>query len=61
MITKEILNAQLDLYKKGKQQAVEASIKAQADVNAFNGAIEACENLLKIEEELLQENEKKED
>ena len=52
MITREILGAQLDLYKQGRQQALEALEKAKADVNAFNGAIEACENLLRIEAEL---------
>ena len=56
MITREILNAQLELYKKGKQQALAALEKAKADFSAFNGAIEACENLLKIEEELSNKN-----
>lgn len=48
MITREILEAQLDLYKNGQTQAVIAFEKAKADVNAFNGAIEACQNLLRI-------------
>jgi len=52
-MNKEILKAQLDLYIKGKQQALEAFEKAKADLNAFSGAIEACENLIRIEEELI--------
>jgi len=52
MITKEILKAQLDLYIEGRKHALEAFEKAKADVSAFNGAIEACESLIKLEEEL---------
>ena len=52
MITKEILQAQLDLYNQGKQRALEAFEKAKADVSAFSGAIEACEHLLGVAEEL---------
>ena len=52
MITKEVLQAQLDLYKKGRQQALDAFEKVKSDVNSFNGAIEAVENLIKIEGEL---------
>ena len=48
MITREILEAQLGLYKNGQTQAVSAFEKAKADVSAFNGAIEACNNLLRI-------------
>ena len=48
MITKEILEAQLGLYCKGRAEALVAIEKARADVNAFNGAIEACENLMRI-------------
>lgn len=52
MITEEILKEQLELYKKGRQQAIDALEKVKADINAFNGAIEACEGLLKLNEEL---------
>ena len=52
MITKEVLQAQLELYQKGKAQALEAFERIKADVNSFNGAIEAVENLIKIEGEL---------
>ena len=55
MITKEILKAQLDLYMKGRQQTMAALEKAKADVNAFNGAIETCENFIRIEDELTAE------
>lgn len=58
MITKEILQAQLDLYKKGKEQALAAFEKVKADINSFNGAIEACENLLRVEGELSKESSK---
>ena len=57
----EILKAQLDLYKKGKEQALAAFEKVKADVNSFNGAIEACENLIRIEEELKQKEIKSEE
>jgi len=39
MISREVLNAQRDLYVKGREQAV-------ASVSAFNGAIECIDNLL---------------
>jgi len=52
MITKEVLQSQLELYQKGKAQALEAFERIKADVNSFNGAIEAVENLIKIEGEL---------
>ena len=52
MITKEVLQSQLELYQKGKAQALEAFERIKADVNSFNGAIEACENLIKIEGDL---------
>ena len=52
MITREILEAQIGLYQKGGQQAAVALEKAKSDFNAFNGAIEACENLLRILGEL---------
>lgn len=57
-MNKEVLTAQLDLYKKGKEQALAAFEKVKADVNSFNGAIEACENLMRIEEELTQKENK---
>ena len=52
MITKEVLQAQLELYQKGKAQALEAFERIKADVNSFNGAIEAVETLIKIEGDL---------
>jgi RecA/RadA recombinase len=48
-MNREIIQAQLDLYMQGRQQALEALEKARADVNAFNGAIEACNVLMTIE------------
>jgi len=48
MITREILEAQINLYQQGRAEALATSEKARADVNAFNGAIEACENMLRI-------------
>lgn len=57
-MNKEILTAQLDLYKKGREQALAAFEKVKADINSFNGAIEACENLLRIEEGLTNSEEK---
>lgn len=48
MITREILEAQLELYQNGRTQAIDALEKVKADLNAFNGAIEACQNLLRI-------------
>ena len=52
MITREILEAQLGLYKNGQTQAVIAFEKAKADGSAFNGAIEAVNNMLRILGEL---------
>ena len=49
MINRAILEAQLGQYKKGKEQAVMAFNKAQADLYMFDGAIEACNALLAIE------------
>ena len=48
MITREILDAQLGQYQQGQAQAINAFEKAKADVSAFNGAIEAVKNLLRI-------------
>ena len=48
MITREHLEAQLGLYKRGQAQAIAALEKAKAEVSAFSGAIEACTNLLRI-------------
>ena len=61
MITKEVLQAQLELYKKGKQQALDAFEKVKADVNSFNGAIEAVETLMRLEESLTSEESKEEE
>ena len=52
MITKEILEAQLGLYQKGREQALTNLEKAKADVSAFNGAIECCNNLLNVLKDL---------
>jgi len=59
-VNKEVIKAQLDLYINGRQQALQALEKAKADYSAFNGAIEACENLMRIEEELTQKETKEE-
>lgn len=48
MITREILETQLEQYQQGRAQAINAFEKAKADVSAFNGAIEAVNNLLRI-------------
>jgi len=41
VITREILQAQRDLYLQGREKAI-------AQVNAFNGGIECIDNLLRI-------------
>lgn len=48
MITRPILEAQRALYEKGKADALTKVNEAAASVNAFNGAIEAIDNLLTI-------------
>lgn len=48
MITRPILEAQKELYVKGKADALAKVNEAAASVNAFNGAIEAIDNLLNI-------------
>lgn len=48
MITREIIEAQLELYRKNKAQAIEVLERAQANASALIGAIDACENLLRI-------------
>ncbi len=48
-MNRAILEAQLGQYEKGKEQAVIAFNKAQADLYMFDGAIEACNALLTIE------------
>jgi hypothetical protein len=48
MITRPILEAQREMYAKGKDQAVASANEAAARVNAFNGAIEAIDHLLTI-------------
>ena len=60
MITKEVLQSQLELYQKGKAQTLEAFEKIKADVNSFNGAIEACETLIRLEESMTSEESKEE-
>lgn len=52
MITREILNAQLELYLKSRQQAAGTLEKAKADFNAFVGAVDACQTLLRILDQL---------
>lgn len=46
---REVIEVQLQQYKKGKEQAIVAFNKAQADLYMFDGAIEACNVLLTIE------------
>jgi len=52
MITREILEAQLGQYQRRQAQAINAFEKAKAEVSAFNGAIEAVNNMLRILGEL---------
>jgi len=52
MITREILETQLGQYREGQAQAINAFEKAKAEVSAFNGAIEAVNNMLRILGEL---------
>jgi hypothetical protein len=61
MITREVIKAQLDLYVQGRQKAEEALERAKADVNAFNGAIEACNSLLNINDDLEKGNSESKD
>ncbi len=49
MMNRVVIETQLERYKKGKEQAIEAFNKAQADLYMFDGAIEACTTLLSIE------------
>ena len=58
MITKEILEAQITIYTNGRKQAAEATEKARADFNAFNGAIEALQDLIKLHDGLVAEQSK---
>ena len=51
-INRAILEAQLAMYQQGRNQSVGALEKAKAEFNAFNGAIDACEGLLKILSEM---------
>ena len=59
MVNRAILEAQLGQYKKGKEQAVAAFNKAQADLYLFDGAIEACNALLAIEKAMEDYEDKK--
>ena len=52
MITKEILETQIQLYERGRKEAAAALEKVKADISAFNGAIEACQSLLSLNSEL---------
>ena len=49
MITRDTLTAQHIFYTTGRQQAMEAYKKAEADLNAYNGAIEALDRLLELD------------
>ena len=59
MINRVILEAQLGQYKKGKELAVIAFNKAQADLYMFDGAIEACNAFLAIEKAMEDYEDKK--
>lgn len=61
MIPRETLIAQLTYYETGRKQAIEAFKKAEAEVNAFNGAVEVLENLIKLESALEQVKESSEE
>ena len=52
MITRDILEAQLGLYRQGQMRMMEGLEKAKADAAAMSGAIEACQSLLQILEGL---------
>ena len=52
MITKDTLNAQHTFYTTGRQQALEAYKKAEADFNAYNGAIEVLNRLIELDDAL---------
>ena len=49
MIPRETLIAQLTSYQTGRKQSIEAFKKAEANMNAFNGAIEVLENLIELD------------
>lgn len=48
MISREILEAQLGLYQTAQVRAMDELEKAKANLAACGGAIEACQNLLRI-------------
>ena len=52
MITREIIEAQLEVYQQRQLQATETFERAKATLNACIGAIEACQNLLRIHDDL---------
>ena len=52
MIPRETLQTQLTFYITGRKQAIEAFKKAEAEVNAFNGAVEVLENLIELDDAL---------
>ena len=62
MISRQILEAQKGLYQKGRQQAMMELERAKANVSSFNGAIKACDDLLRVlgQMEEAQENQKPE-
>jgi selenocysteine lyase/cysteine desulfurase len=61
LITKDMLEAQLRLYQNGHEQAISKHAKAQEalenakrELAAFSGAIDCCQNLIKIAEQIEQ-------
>ena len=48
MINRAILEAQKEHYQKGREEAATALEKAKANLSAFSGAIEACDNFLAL-------------
>lgn len=67
MITREILETQLTLYQEGREKAIAAHAraedaleKAKADLGMFAGAIDSCQNFLRILTQLEEAQEAKE-
>ena len=61
MITKDMLEAQLRLYQNGHEKAIskhalaqEALENATRELAAFSGAIDCCQNLIKIAQQIEQ-------
>jgi len=49
MIPRDTLIAQHTYYTTGRKQAVEAFKKAEADLNAYNGALEVLDRLIELD------------